>query len=558
MVVSAPADTDEIHQLGPAADSDATLFPEWIWAKSDWSGLAFLPPPEGSNTAFGSPSFRAFVHGKAHETPFIVLVIVPVNRAFISQVTKTTGIDVRPFFLGAKSAGVKRGSHSVTIGDENMKQTEETEREWESKGEMGSNGKFELDQLGRPMSAAFPILLNSTNWLTGDQSERLAFMFGWSWAEAQKHLLEGGTLGDLFRKILIAVGIGFLVLEVLALLSAGWMTRAVTGTVHKLYRATRYINRGDFSHRVRVRSHDQLGELAGAFNEMSSNIETLLKERVERERLQREVEIAAEVQAQLFPAEVPKLSTVGLSGECRAARGVAGDYYDYVEIEPGLVTIALGDVSGKGISASLVMSNLQASVRAQSSMIAERVRAGREFTVSAVAASGEGTSTFHLPMTNHDCSVGKIASSINHQLCGSTGANRFATLFIGIYDDHTRTMSYTNAGHNAPMLVRAGGTIERLAVGGMMVGAFDWAKYDEAVIRLNPDDLLLVFSDGITEAERATGEEFSEERLAQFVLKNRHLSTKDLCEAIFHEIEAWSGTAERADDQTLVIMKAAA
>ena len=148
----------------------------------------------------------------------------------------------------------------------------------------------------------------------------------------------------------------------------------MTGTVHKLHLATQFIKRGDFSHRIRTRSHDQLGELAVAFNDMSANIEVLLEERVERERLEREVEIAAEVQAQLFPRSLPALTTAEVTGECRAARGVAGDYYDYVEVEPGLVAFALGDVSGKGISAALVMSNLQASLRAQVTIISERRR----------------------------------------------------------------------------------------------------------------------------------------------------------------------------------------
>jgi len=334
------------------------------------------------------------------------------------------------------------------------------------------------------------------------------------------------------------------------------MTRAVTGTVHRLHNATKFINRGDFSHRVTVRSHDQLGELASAFNEMSSNIELLLKERVERERLQREVEIAAEVQAQLFPAFVPPLTSVELSAECRAARGVAGDYYDYVEIRPGLVAIALGDVSGKGISASLVMSNLQASLRAQSSMMAERLKESMQVTSTgfgirrseSLAAPGGLSSDSY-------CCVERIVGNINHQLCGSTGTNRFATLVVGLYDDQSRRLQYTNAGHNPPILVRAGGTVERLTEGGMMVGAFDWAEYDQDTVRIGPGDTLLIFSDGLSEAASVTGEEYGEERLKQLVVANRHLPADELRCTIFAAIEHWSGALEPTDDQTLVIVK---
>src|ERR1044072_8877208 len=239
------------------------------------------------------------------------------------------------------------------------------------------------DQLGEPLGhGSGPVFLNVANWQTGRGSQRVAFLFNWSWQAATRQILGGEKVGKVLMQALVAVAIFFLVLELLALVSAAWMTRAVTSTVHRLYRATEFIKRGDFSHRVQVRSHDQLGELAAAFNEMSANVESLLQERVKHERLEREVEIAAEVQAQLFPRRVPDLLTVEVAAECRAARGVAGDYYDYVEIAPGLVAFALGDVSGKGLSASLVMSNLQASLRAQTTITAERLELAERATAA--------------------------------------------------------------------------------------------------------------------------------------------------------------------------------
>ncbi|MBV9957209.1 MAG: SpoIIE family protein phosphatase, partial [Acidobacteria bacterium] len=355
------------------------------------------------------------------------------------------------------------------------------------------------------------------------------------------------------------VGITFLVFEILALIAAIWMTRAVTGTVHKLYRAVAYIKRGDFSHRVHVRSHDQLGELAAAFNEMSADIEVLLQERVEHERLEREVEIAAEVQARLFPGRVPELMTVELAAECRAARGVAGDYYDYVEVAPGLVALALGDVSGKGVSASLVMSNLQASLRAQTAITAERLSiAARAVAASAGSVAGDGGKVLARLMADADMdgSVARKVTNINRQLCQSTDANRFATLFLAIYEDRTRTLRYTNAGHNAALLVRADGTAERLSRGGMMVGAFDWAEYEEAATTLEPSDLLLIFSDGLSEAEGENGEEYGDERIAEFTIAHRTLAAHELRQALFDEIDKWSGGRERGDDQTLLIVKA--
>jgi sigma-B regulation protein RsbU (phosphoserine phosphatase) len=310
------------------------------------------------------------------------------------------------------------------------------------------------------------------------------------------------------------------------------MTRSVTGAVHDLHRATAFIDQGDFSQRVRVRSRDQLGELAQAFNDMSAHIETLLKERVERERMQRELEIAAGVQAGLFPRGVPALATATIAGECRAARGVAGDYYDYLALRPDLVAVALGDVAGKGISASLLMSNLQASLRAQTTIAAERVTAG-----------------------NGGVSVARMTAVLNAQMCRSTDINRYATLVLALYDDRSRRLRYTNAGHNPPVLVRPDGGIERLQSGGTVVGAFGDARYTEEETVLEPDAVLVLFSDGLSEAANEAGEEYGEDRLARLARDRRHLAVEGIRDAIFAAVDAWTGSADRVDDQTLVVLK---
>jgi phosphoserine phosphatase RsbU/P len=359
--------------------------------------------------------------------------------------------------------------------------------------------------------------------------------------------------------MLYICAVAFLLLELAALLSAAWMTRAVTGTVHKLYRATESVKRGDFSHRIRTRSRDQLGELALAFNDMSSNIETLLAERVEHERLKREVEIAHEVQAQLFPRSTPALGSATMTGECRAALGVAGDYYDYVEVTPGLVAFALGDVSGKGLSASLVMSNLQAALRAQVAIASERLGVAPPPTVAA-AVGADGAQMAERPrgVTGADVGhvVSKMAASINGQLCRATDANRFATLFLALYDDGARSLRYTNAGHNAPLLVRADGSVERLWAGGTVLGAFDSAPFEEGRAQLSEGDLLVVYSDGITEALNAEGEEYGEARLAELAAGARAETVENIRRDIFDDVDRWTGGAERGDDQTLVILKA--
>lgn len=552
---------DEQNTRGVGDDSVSIGYrlPEWTRGREQWGGLAFTAPAK-SEESFGSPSMRAIARGVAGNRPFVLLLVVPVSRALVEQYRQSTGIYVRPFFV-YQTSGEAGGRFSTRAGYGSGTQLNESaEQNADDPAlERVVDNIFTKDQFGEQVGDSFyVVMLPATNWASGEESEHLSFLFDWSWALASKQFWGHGEPGELWRRALIYVAIAFLVLELLALIASAWMTRAVTGTVHKLYNAVGFIKRGDFSHRVRVRSHDQLGELASAFNDMSSNIEQLLEERVERERLEREVEIAAEVQAQLFPRSVPQLMTGEISAECRAARGVAGDYYDYIEVAPGLVALALGDVSGKGVSASLVMSNLQASLRAQTTIMAERIEMA-ERSVKATAESGADGGghllTQVVAATELKGVVARQVTNINRQLCDSTESNRFATLFLALYDDRTQQFSYTNAGHNAPMLIRADGRIERLTTGGMMTGAFEWAMYEEAGAALASGDVLLIFSDGISEAESESGEEYGEERLAHFTAERRKLPATELRDAIFAEIDAWSGARERGDDQTLVIMK---
>jgi sigma-B regulation protein RsbU (phosphoserine phosphatase) len=555
--------SEEARGVGPdAADGRETL-PRWLGGRAEWSGFAFLPPAEGAQTAFGTPSVRALARAGGGDRAATVLVAVPVSRALVARYRENTGVNVRPFFVGGRIREERRGGAQVRVGEDAGRG--ETPR--------GHAAAFDALDMSRdqfreslPDLDGFnfpcPVFLDATNWATGERQARWSFVVDWSWGEGGKQFWNNLVLGQTFWRMLYVLAVIFLVFEILALLSAAWMTRAVTGTVHKLYRATESVKRGDFSHRIRTRSRDQLGELALAFNDMSANIEALLAERVGHERLKREVEIAHEVQAQLFPRSTPALRSATIAGECRAALGVAGDYYDFVEVAPGLIALTLGDVSGKGLSASLVMSNLQATLRAQVSIIAERLGVAEQVTVPAQPSAGDGVGAqaFELPcgVTGKDdgCLVSRMAERINEQLCRSTDADRFATLFLALYDDRERALRYTNAGHNAPLLVRADGTVERLWTGGTVLGAFDGVPFEEGQAELYEGDLLVVFSDGITEAQNATGEEYGEQRLADLAAARRSETVENIRQDIFDEIDRWTGQADRGDDQTLVILKA--
>jgi sigma-B regulation protein RsbU (phosphoserine phosphatase) len=568
---------EETRGVGSDSGDAREPLPAWLAGVSEWSGLAYVPPPAESDSAFGTPSVRALARRVWNGRAVAVMVTVPISRALIKRLRETTGVTVRPFFIGTNAAQTRgEGGINYAVDDDDEPNKAPPARESQSRAP-NKVVDFTRDQFGEEIpkistwNIPFPVFMPATDWTSGKQTPQWSFVVDWSWTEGGKQFWSNAVLGPVWWQGLYSVAIAFLVLEILALLSAAWMTRAVTGTVHKLYRATESVQRGDFSHRIRTRSRDQLGELAVAFNDMSANIETLLAERVEHERLKREIEIAHEVQAQLFPRTTPVLSTAEITGECRAALGVAGDYYDFIEVAPGLIAFTLGDVSGKGISASLVMSNLQAALRAQAETVAERMRlaasataaaalAGGKSAAAAASTSSDGGQTLDSALAGRDVDgareVARVTASINEQLCRSTDSNRFATLFLALYDDRTRTLRYTNAGHNAPVLVRADGTVERLTTGGIVVGAFPSVVFEEGRTTLGEGDLLVLFSDGVTEAQSATGEEYGEGKFASFVAARRDDTASNLRHAVFEEIDRWSGDAERGDDQTLVILKA--
>jgi sigma-B regulation protein RsbU (phosphoserine phosphatase) len=321
------------------------------------------------------------------------------------------------------------------------------------------------------------------------------------------------------------------------------MTRTITGAVHHLYVGTQRIGRGDFSHRIPVKGRDQLASLGNSFNEMSAQLESLVQVTREKERLESELTIASEVQNQLFPRDAPPMRTIELIGACVPARSVSGDYYDYLLLPNGNLAIAIGDVAGKGISAALLMASIQSIMRTQ-------LAQGVPMLVAAGNASGNGSYTPQF-------STAGIVSQLNRQLYANTSPEKYATFFFGLYDEHSRVMTYTNAGHLPPLLV-CGGEISPLEVTGTVVGLFPAVNYEERTIAMCPDDMLIAYTDGITEPENAYGEEFGVDRLSESVLRNRSCEPREIVARVMESVRQWSSAPELPDDMTVLIAKAIA
>jgi len=328
--------------------------------------------------------------------------------------------------------------------------------------------------------------------------------------------------------LIYAFGALFLAIELVALAIGMSLSRTITNAVHNLYEGTERVMEGDFSHRIRVKGRDQLAQLSSSFNRMTERVEQLLAVAKEKERMEAELSIAREIQKQLYPRSVPESNQLRLTAFYKPARMVSGDYYDYRRLSDTHLALAIGDVAGKGISAALLMATIQSGFRG---LLQQCVDAA-------------------------DFSPSKVVAQLNQQLHANTPPEKFATFVLGIFDEETGVLRSTNAGHLQPILVRRG-AVHRLEVDGMVIGAFPFAKYGESTETLQPGDLLVYFTDGISEPENEYGEMFGEDRLADLVLKNAHRADAELIDTIVEAVNKWTGSGELQDDMTLLVARRA-
>jgi len=337
-----------------------------------------------------------------------------------------------------------------------------------------------------------------------------------------------GSLGELRDTYLIAfvlILIAFVVIWAGAFITGIVLTRQITKAIDDLYKATQDVKRGDLSHRVRIERRDQLGVLGESFNDMIGSVSTLIQEQQQRQRLENEISIAREVQDQLFPRILPQVPGVEIEAICKAAREVSGDYYDFIQLSPTHLAIAIADISGKGISAALLMASLQAALRSQ------------------VLVPGSET-----------MSTAELVSRLNKHLVRNTGDDRFATFFIAVYDCATRNLRYTNAGHLPSFLISKDSALH-LDKGGMVLGVVEDYCYEEGAVIVPPDSLLVGYSDGLVEPENVYGEEFGIRRLQQAAVAVQNGSPQSVAESLMFAAEEWAGTPEQADDMTVIVAR---
>ncbi len=268
---------------------------------------------------------------------------------------------------------------------------------------------------------------------------------------------EQNPLSQLVMSVLLLLFIILLILEAFALFFGIRIAGGITSAVKALHQGTRQIAKGDFDIQIDIPNEDELGDLAVSFNEMAAAVKKGQKEAIERERLERELETAREIQEKLLPHEMPIVPGFEITGTSLPSQQVGGDYFDFLDIGEGQLGIAIADVSGKGIPAALLMANLQASLHAQ------------------IFQPGK---------------VADVAYRINNLLYRSTDTHMFVTFFYGILDKKRSLFTSTNAGHNPPLLFRADGRIERLGEGGLILGFQPDVRYDQQTVTIRPASVI--------------------------------------------------------------------
>jgi sigma-B regulation protein RsbU (phosphoserine phosphatase) len=551
-------------QLASLAAGGATdSFPKWAiaaWYNGKQIPIAGAPSPlaqltDRNRDLSGIVSYdrgfwiRSFRAARTAGGNLQVVMVVPISQELLSRagapdlglvtLYRLEPVEDRLRPVEAQSVGVKTATRNKNL----------------SFVPVASAGSEPVQEYMLDLSLQFHSVFPATDWIKGSETHP-----AWVQVNTRPSILNRrvftdlGEVGSAFLIALALVAIAFGVIELIALIIGVRLTRTITGSIAQLYSATQHINRGDFSHRIHVRTNDQLASLEKSFNSMTESLQRLLLEQKEKQRLENELAIAQEVQAQLFPRDPKTVSSLELWGVCKPARTVSGDYYDFVSLGEERLGIAVGDISGKGISAALLMATIHSAVRVfELGAMPERgqlVAAG-----AAAIASSTNVATARWSIAAEQMqSPAEVLTLLNRHLYHSTPQEKYATLFLGIYDSASRTLTYSNGGHLPPFVIHDSGSMRKLETGGLVVGLFPEITLEEEEVQLSRGDMFVAFSDGVTEPENEFGE-FGEERLLDLVRSNRHQPLERISDTVMAAVLDWIGDNEQPDDVTLVLAR---
>jgi serine phosphatase RsbU (regulator of sigma subunit) len=330
----------------------------------------------------------------------------------------------------------------------------------------------------------------------------------------------GSSLTDLRRAAArnAGFGLGFICLALIGMVP---LSSRLTRNLSRLSDGVGRIAQGDYQARVRVASHDEIGQLAQAFNKMAADVERHQHAAVEQERIKRELELGRQIQHDMLPQEPLRLGPTEIRGVSVPAREVGGDFFNYFQLDSGQVALLVGDVSGKGVGAALLMANIQAALRTRLAM-------------------GQG--------------LASLADAIDLDVEANTPGPVYATLFVGIFDPTSRLFNYINAGHH-PQFVLRDGSLLRMSSTGLPVGLLAGRGYTEDTIQLRAGDLLFFYTDGCVEAQNSSGDMFGAERLEALLESSTAKGADDVLARVELEISNFRSGYELYDDATMMAVR---
>jgi serine phosphatase RsbU (regulator of sigma subunit) len=477
------------HQPPPAA------VPEWVSANGGFAGIIYA---EAAVPASARLVIRA---ASPTRNGLMVIADLPLDGPIIASLEEKTGTRVDDVIPADPTADGTFGSNGRTsMFREAVALVNATE--W-------STGKVQglTIQLHAPVRDLYARL-------TADQSAslKIAAPAGWT-----------GLL------ILFGVAASLLLVVLASALFFGVLLgRQITSAVHEMFIGTERVRQGDFSHRIKIESRDQLGELAESFNRMSASVAHLLHVQREKQRLDEELRIARDIQKSLLPPEPPKIAGLSIADLCEPAREVGGDYYDFFAIGPRQLGVLVADVSGKGTSAALYMAELKGLM---------------------------------LSLSHAERSPRRLLVTVNRLLAGHLDNRSFITMTYAIVDLEAGTLTSARAGHT-PMIVVSGGGSQVIAPEGMVLGLrlpgaserFEQILQEDTR-RIACGDVIVLYTDGITEAMDRSGELFGDAALARVLSSQRDLDAAGIRERVLREVRAFVGDAEQHDDMTMVVLK---
>jgi serine phosphatase RsbU (regulator of sigma subunit) len=331
----------------------------------------------------------------------------------------------------------------------------------------------------------------------------------------------GDSLAELRQTAARNVGFGLLFIG-LALAGIVPLSSRLTRNLSVLHEGVRRIARGDYRARVQIDAKDEIGELAQAFNQMAADVEKHQRSAIEQERIKRELELGRRIQNEMLPHGPLLLGPIEIKGVSVPAREVGGDFFNYFELPSGSVALLVGDVSGKGVGAALLMANIQASLRT-------RLALGQDLSA--------------------------VADAIDLEIEAGSPGPLYATLFVAILDPVSRRLRYVNAGHNPQYVLRPQGGLERMSSTGLPVGLLAGRGYTEEVVQLASGDVLFFYTDGCVEAESESDEMFGADRLERLLVERDTSGADDVLAEVEREVSRFRGSRELFDDATMMAVK---